>query len=420
LTEHRDEPALVESDRSWTFGEVDSLARSWAGQLHPLVGHRPSAVGVLAGRGATGYVGALAALYAGAVLVPLNPTFPAARNAAMMAATGVDGLIADVGAEPGLLDAIHAAHEVPVLRVDPRATPPAGDVELGPRGGRLAYVLFTSGSSGTPKGVPISHANVDAFLEAAIRRYPMAPPDRLAQTYDMTFDLALASLFLAWSQGCAIVPASVFQMADPARFVARCGITVWASVPFAIALAADTGSLAPGGLPGLRLSMFCGEALTIEAAATWSAAAPGSAVINNYGPTELTMFCTAHTFRPDRSPDGPTVPIGHPFEQVEVAVVDADGRPAGTGELLLRGAQMFGGYLDPRDDEGAFTGEDSPGGRWYRTGDLVSLGQDGLTHLPGRAGRGGAGDPDHARGDHGRSGPARWRARRVRVARAGR
>lgn len=381
LDRYRDEPAVVEPDRGWTFAEVDALARMWAGQLRRADGSAPGTVAVLAGRAATGYIGALTAWYLGAVLVPVNPTFPAVRNAHMMAATGADALLVDTSVSPDLVAAVRAAHEVPATWVDPRAPVRNDTVAPGPRTTALAYVLFTSGSSGVPKGVPISHANVDAFLDAALARYPMAPPDRIAQTYDLTFDLALASLLLAWSQGAAVVPASVFAMADPARFATRFGITVWASVPSAIALAVDAGTLVPGCLPGIRLSMFCGEALTVDAATAWSRAAPDSAVVNNYGPTELTMFCTAHTFRPDGPAKGPTVPIGQPFERVEVAVVDPDGRPADTGELLLRGAQMFGGYLDPRSDTAAFTDPSTPGGRWYRTGDLVSVDPDGLTYV---------------------------------------
>ncbi|RAL30923.1 AMP-binding protein [Rhodococcus sp. AQ5-07] len=381
LANHRDEPAIVEPNRSWSFAEVDALARHWAGQLRSQDGSRPAAVAVLSGRSATGYIGALAALYADSIFVPINPMFPAVRNASMMTATGVGMLIADVTASRELVAAILAVHPVPVLWVDLSAQVPVSAAELDQRRSEIAYVLFTSGSSGTPKGVPISHANVDSFLNAALARYPMSPPDRSAQTCDLTFDLSLASLFLAWAQGCAIVPASIFAMADPAKFVARYGITTWVSVPSAIGLANDAGRLDPGCLPGLRISIFCGEALTVDAAVAWSRAAPNSAVINNYGPTELTMFCTAFTFRSDYPVDGPTVPIGHSFEGVEVAVVDTAGRPADTGELLLRGGQMFGGYLDPSHNEMAFTDAEAPGGRWYRTGDLVRSGVDGLTYL---------------------------------------
>jgi len=94
------------------------------------------------------------------------------------------------------------------------------------------------------------------------------------------------------------------------------------------------------------------------------------------------MFCTAHRWQPAEAPAyAATVPIGVPFEGTEAMVVDTNGRPAGAGELLLRGDQMFAGYLDPRNDEHAFTPEGFSERRWYRTGDLVARGPHGLTHL---------------------------------------
>lgn len=387
LPRHRDAVALIENRHTWTFGEVDLLSRVWAAEVRRQLGPRREAVAVLAGRSAVGYVGALAALRAGATLVPLNPTFPAARTVAMATAAGVGAVIADAAVGADLVGDLRASAGVPVISVDARADLGAAPADPGPQyrpGGPAdtAYILFTSGSSGTPKGVPISHANVSAFLSAAIRRYPMTPDDRMVQAYDMTFDLALASLFLAWAQGCPIVPASVFALADPAKFAAKHGITVWASVPSAIDLATAAGNLSSGSLPTLRLSMFCGEALTVDAASRWALAAPATTIDNTYGPTELTMFCTAHRWQPQEVPAyGATVPIGTPFEGTETMVVDPTGRPAPTGELLLRGDQMFAGYLDPRADEQAFTPTASAEHRWYRTGDLVAHGPHGLTHL---------------------------------------
>jgi amino acid adenylation domain-containing protein len=377
LPGREDATAIVEGDRVWTFGEVDALARDWSARIGR---HGATAVGVLAGRTASAYVGALAALYHGAVLVPLNPTFPAARTAAMVAATGADVVLVDVATQAELVADVVGRTGAEAIPVDARDEPKPAETIRDAGTGGIAYTLFTSGSSGVPKGVPISHANVSAFLAAATARYPLYASDRLVQAYDMTFDLALASLFLAWSQGCAIVPASVFALADPPRFVNRYGISVWASVPSAITLATDAGRLGPGTLPGLRLSMFCGEALTVDAAAAWAAAAPRSVVDNTYGPTELTMFCTAHTYQPGVDVStGATVPIGRPFPGVDVLVVAPDGSVADTGELWLGGDQMFRGYLDPELDRAAFA--EVGGVRWYRTGDLVSRGSAGLTHL---------------------------------------
>lgn len=381
-----DEPAVIEAKRTWTFRDVDTLAQVWDTRLRLYSdGERPMVVGVLAGRDVVGYAGALAAFRSGATLVPLNPAFPPARNAMMLAMTGARVLLADEATSSGVIAQMVEGSEIDVVLVnaahDVLAKPEVPVPTIPSKAqAEAAYVLFTSGSSGVPKGVPITHANVAAFLRAATRRYPLAPPDRMVQAYDMTFDLALASLLLAWSQGCPVVPASVFGLADPARLVARYGITVWASVPSVVELAASNGTLTPGSIPGLRLSMFCGEPLTVDSAEAWRRAAPHSVVENTYGPTEMTMFCTSHTWQ--RGLDfGPTVPIGVPFDGVDVLVVDDDGRVASTGELLLRGDQMFGGYLDPQNDVRAFLTLGDPHERWYRTGDLVRRAPEGLVHL---------------------------------------
>jgi non-ribosomal peptide synthetase component F len=293
LPAHRDSVALIENQHTWTFGEVDLLSRVWAAEVRRRLAPGRSAVAVLAGRSAVAYIGALAALRADAVLVPLNPTFPAARTITMATAAGIGAVIVDGSVGADLVDEVRAATAVPVVSADARkdlGQAPADEGmqhQPGPATDTV-YLMFTSGSTGTPKGVPISHANVSAFLTAAVRRYPMTPGDCMVQAYDMTFDLALASLFLAWVQGCPIVPASVFGLADPAKFAAKHGITVWASVPSVIELATAAGKLSPGCLPTLRLSMFCGEALTVDAASRWAQAAPASTIDNAYGPTELT------------------------------------------------------------------------------------------------------------------------------------
>src|SRR5262249_55573811 len=156
---------------------------------------------------------------------PLNPTFPAARTITMATAAGIGAVIVDGSVSADLVDEVRAATAVPVVSADARkdlGQAPADEGmqhQPGPATD-TASLLFAPGSTGPPKGVPVSHANVSAFLTAAVRRSPMTPGDRMVQAYDMTFDLALASLFLAWAQGCPIVPASVFGLADPAKLAA--------------------------------------------------------------------------------------------------------------------------------------------------------------------------------------------------------
>lgn len=376
-----DAAALVTQGRTWTFDDIDALAKSWAAAIIArLTAHQGAlVVAVLGGRDVVSYAGALAVWYAGATLIPLNTAFPPDRTVSMISNAGADVVLADSANVLPLVERLEGTGTEVVL-VDPSGPLDVAAERPTEPGGECAYVMFTSGSTGTPKGVPISHGNVSAFLTSVIGRYSMTPADRLVQSYDMTFDLGVASLLMAWAQGCAIVPASPLALANPSRLVERHGITVWASVPSVIDLAQSAGTLQPGSLGGLRLSMFCGEPLTQDAAQVWHAAAPNSRVENTYGPTEVTMFCTAQTWE-GRDPSHATVPIGEPFEGTRVRVVDAEGMDSLEGELWLAGAQVFGGYLDPSQDADAFVSKDADQKTWYRTGDVVRWKAGGLVHL---------------------------------------
>jgi amino acid adenylation domain-containing protein len=249
----------------------------------------------------------------------------------------------------------------------------------------LAYILFTSGSTGRPKGVPITHRNVGAYLRHAIPLYGLGPGARLSHAFELTFDSSVHDLFAAWGSGATLVVAPRKELLDPARHVGERGITHWSSVPSVVSLARRHGLLRPGSMPGLVCSAFMGEQLLRDQAAAWRAAAPNGAIHNAYGPTEATINCAGY-----RLPDDPaawprtandTVPIGELYPGVEGLVLDESGRPAASGELLVRGAQRFGGYLDPRDDAGRFAGFDGESAGWYRTGDRVRVEDGRLVHV---------------------------------------
>ncbi|MDW5329228.1 AMP-binding protein [Plantactinospora sp. KLBMP9567] len=390
-----DRIALRIGRASWTYGELHDLALCWAGTLVRRSGGSPAAVGVLASRTIEAYAGILAALYAGAVVVPLHPGYPAERTAAMAREAGVGILIADgrgvtVAADgagplaglPVLVpDPAVVAAGRPLLRPDPAAAL-ADPVAVDPGG--VAYVLFTSGSTGRPKGVPVTHANMDWFLEYNQARYGITPDDVLSQTFDITFDLVMFDLFMAWSAGATSVCTTPHAFANLPDFVRNHGLTVWFSVPSAVRLVHRAGGLSANSMPSLRWSLFCGEALTARDATDWQLASAGSVVENLYGPTELTLACTAYRWNPQRSPAlcvNDVVPIGTVYPTMEGVLLGADGNlAADEGELCVTGPQMFPGYLDPADDAGRFLDHDDR--RWYRTGDLVRrAGTAGLAYL---------------------------------------
>src|SRR5205085_6319520 len=119
-----------------------------------------------------------------------------------------------------------------------------------------AYLLFTSGSTGLPKGVPITHGNVRAFLKVNLERYALTPQDRLTQTFDQTFDLSIFDLFMAWESGACVCSMQPIELLSPFRFLEEHGVTLWFSVPSVAALLMKRSALIPNSMPTLRWSLF--------------------------------------------------------------------------------------------------------------------------------------------------------------------
>jgi non-ribosomal peptide synthetase component F len=185
-------------------------------------------------------------------------------------------------------------------------------------------------------------------------------------------------MFVAWERGACVCCPSAKEKLLPASYLADSRLTIWFSVPSTGILLLRLRKLAAGSYPDLRLSLFCGEALPAELARSWSRAAPNSRIENLYGPTELTIACTAYAWDPERSPaecEQGLVPIGHPCPGMTALVVDESLRevaPGEVGELLMSGPQLSLGYWnDPERTAAAFL---TPPGRqelFYRTGDRV-------------------------------------------------
>jgi amino acid adenylation domain-containing protein len=393
LEKSADRPAVRIGSEVVTFEQVHDTALRWAGSL--MADDPPGAVGVLAGKSLTSYVGLLAVLYAGGTVVPLQPGFPSARTRRMITMAGVDTLIADERGLAVLPDIIDRETPVRVLdtggvasgfpMIPTTARPVISEpVDVAPSD--RAYILFTSGSTGVPKGVPVSHGGLGHYLDALDSRSDFGPDDVFAQTYDLNFDPAIHDVFASWGVGAMMqaVPPSAYR--DFPTYLAEHGITVWHSTPSAIWMARETGGLEKGALDGLRWSFFGGEALRCQDVTDWLAAAPGSKLENLYGPTELSIGITWHRWageESERRGANGTVPIGRVHDAHEFRLVSEHGEESSVeGELWLTGPQVTTGYLDPADDEGRFVEHD--GRRWYRTGDRVRVHPDGELVYIGR------------------------------------
>jgi amino acid adenylation domain-containing protein len=242
----------------------------------------------------------------------------------------------------------------------------------------IAYLLFTSGSTGEPKGIMVSHANVLHYLSCVIKRYGFTSNDRLSQTFDLTFDLSAHDMFVAWETGACLCCPTRKQSIKPGGFINDARLTVWFSVPSTAVFMRRIGDLKPGMYSGLRLSLFCGEALPVDIVRHWSAAAPNSVIENIYGPTEVTIGCTAYRWDNAKSSDEceqGIVPIGQPFDGMRALIVDEQLRevePGKDGELLMTGPQLSLGYWqDGEKTRRAFVSVAGKNGTYYRTGDRV-------------------------------------------------
>lgn len=408
--------ALVVDGASHTYADFVGRAARIGAVLAAAPVSAPALGAVFAGHTLTSYLGVVGTLLSGAGYVPLNPRFPDARNATMLRASGARSLV--IGSEHlGRLDALLAGLTAPVTVVVPdlvdtealasrlaphvivgaaaldAASPALERPAVDP--GSIGYLMFTSGSTGTPRGVGVTHQNALHHLAAMWERYGVTVEDRLSQTFDLTFDLSVFDMFVAWGRGAALYSVPATDMLAPAKFIQRTGLTIWFSVPSAAIVMKNLRLLASGAFPTLRYSLFCGERLPQSIAEAWQAAAPASIVENLYGPTEATIACTLYRWEPQRSPaqcvEG-VVPIGRPYPGMTAAIVDEHLAPvpAGTkGELAVRGPQVTAGYWNDPDKTAerfvAMPWDAGPENRWYRTGDVAFVGPEGELAFCGRA-----------------------------------
>ncbi|MEY9932514.1 amino acid adenylation domain-containing protein [Catenulispora sp. GP43] len=377
-------PAVCCAGASATYEELHDRALRQAGALAE-TGART--VAVLADKEPVAYAGILAGLYAGAAVVPLRPDFPAARTRRMLEASGATALIVDEWGAALTSELLGERADVAVF--GPRSTPASTALDE-PRGVRPedpAFILFTSGSTGRPKGVAVTHGATGHYFGLLDARYDFGPGDVFSQSFDLNFDCAVFDLFTAWGAGASLQTVPPYAYRDLPAFLNERRVTVWFSTPGAIALARRTSGLFPGSLPGLRWSLFAGEALLCRDAADWQRAASNSTLENLYGPTELTVTVAVHRWSEPRSAAlavNGVVPIGSVHGGHDHVLLDESGQVVeDEGELCVTGPQLSPGYLDPADETGRFVHRE--GRRWYRTGDRVRRIEGGELAYLGRA-----------------------------------
>jgi amino acid adenylation domain-containing protein/non-ribosomal peptide synthase protein (TIGR01720 family) len=334
-------------------------------------------VALALGRGVDTVVAVLAVLRAGAAYLPIDPEYPPGR---------IRHLLAD--AAPALLvtDHAHAAAlpdtGVPRIVLEDLAcgVPPRAPVPTEPR--RAAYVMYTSGTSGRPKGVVVTHAGIAGLAADLVARFGLDHTSRVLQHGSPSFDISVAEMCMAFGSGGTLVvpPPGPLAGAALADVLRRGRVTCTLMPPALLASLPDTD------LPDLAVICSGGDVLPADLVAVWTA--DGTRRFHNgYGPTETTVGPTWSG--PLTAADG-VPPIGRPIAGVTTYLLDARLRPVPPGvpaELYVAGAGLARGYLgQPGTTSERFVADPfSPGGRMYRTGDLARWRDDGQLEFVGRA-----------------------------------
>lgn len=335
-----DRPAILSKEGTLTYRELDRWANRFARIFAP--GDR---VAIHMEKSPRAVAAMLGALRAGAIYVPIDPRSPVPRVELILKDCGVRHVVRG---------------DTPVPAMDtPPPRPPAREDEL-------AYLLYTSGSTGVPKGVMLSHRNALAFVEWAADLVKLGPDDRVASHAPFHFDLSVFDLYATFRRGATVVLLDESVAVSPKGMVDTIhdfGITVWYSVPSALILMLDRGELETRGAQGLRTVIFAGEVFPIPWLRRAMQAVPHARFFNFFGPTE-TNVCLYHEVKVPPAPDAPPVPIGVPASGDRVEVRD--------GELFVDGPTVMLGYWNG-----------APAPHPYPTGDLVEQ-RDGVFLFRGR------------------------------------
>ncbi|MGY0236996.1 amino acid adenylation domain-containing protein [Longispora urticae] len=392
-----DAPAVRDGGRTFSYADVrDGSARVRA-ELEAVGVGTGDRVVLWAGKIAETICALYGILSAGAAYVPVDPASPVGRAGLIVGSVRPAALIVDEAVLaaaghvfPAGLPVFVLAPDRPLRMVSPGSGARGPDRRTVERD--LAYILHTSGSTGVPKGVMLTHRNATAFVDWAVRAFGIGGRDVLSSHAPLHFDLSVLDVFAAARAGAALVLVPPSLAMFPSRlvdFVRAQGVTVWYSVPSVLSGVVTRAAGRLADLDGLRWILFAGEVFTPRHLADLMAALPASRFANLYGPTETNVCTWYEVTEPPPGPD-PT-PIGRPTDNDEVLLVTADGRLAGpgeVGEIHVRGATVMAGYWgDPERTArtlvpNPLTGD--PDDRCYRTGDWASARADGELVLVGR------------------------------------
>ncbi len=410
---HPHNQAIAFKDDTISYAELERESNKLADCLLKIGVERGERVGIYMNRCITAIIGVFGVLKAGATYVPIDPLCPPGRLNYIINKCRIKFLLAVREKLTAVEQAFPAGCPLESILLFNSGMPGSSSLpsqlidwqQIREAAGGdaprirsidtdLAYILFTSGSTGNPKGVMLSHRNALTFINAAHDFFGIKESDRFSNVCPLHFDMSVFDLYAAFKAGACVVIIPETTVMFPAKLadvIEKNGISVWNSVPSALTLLASYSNLDRHDLSSLRLILFAGELFPLKYLRRIQEAVPQARLCNMYGQTEAN---SSTYYWVDRLPSDATaaIPIGRALPNFEVFALDEEGRqvagPGREGELYVRSSTVAAGYWsEPEKTERSFVKnplQPHLPERVYRTGDLVRTTPDGNYLFLGR------------------------------------
>ena len=376
--EHASRNAFVIEGKSYNYEQLSSKVSSI---YKHIALQKDNVIGIMGENCIETYASILATLIAGKTYVILHPSYPKDRNDNIAKQAGINIVLHSKNLRN---IAISVEEKVILCSNDLLEEPRDGKGPTTPNFDRTnAYILFTSGSTGEPKGVPISYSNLNAFFNAYQQLgWQLSHEDRMLQMFELTFDVSIVSLLYPLTLGACVytVPSEGIKYINTIEIIEEYELTFAAVAPSVLQL--TSAYFDEIKLPKLKYLVVTAEASSKDLLTRFRNCAPNAQFVNLYGPTEATIYCTAyHLPLGNEKHHNGMVAIGKPFPDVKIMLVNEEleeiQTPNTQGELWVSGPQVMASYWKSSEKSAECLITIPSGETYYRTGDLCQIDLDG-------------------------------------------